>query len=699
MRRRRQRRNKFYESIYDSENGILLEEFKFYNKTKNIINDDILKSIQNRLKKDESLIYWTNSIFAKNHIGFQFIKKPLENNTFEYYINIIEFSKIDFSVKQFNNTKQIFERQFFLNFYLDYDQKCALNRIDIDSTTFIKTPKKSIKTWDELINIYIKNELMTLYESNYQYFDTFKNDVEIIFNQKFNFYERSSDQVQIGKIYNNERVYEILDVIEKRIDEKNYRIALICRYGRYNPSYCMEVISENNENYIYTDKEKIYFKNHNTRYYLDDNLKEYKNGKIQIYLNLFELMGNNINKILDKNQKVITANIYRFYKERVSKYEDDKINCSDEEYKILKQYEKILEKKNRIKINDVVITNESIEVIGQNFCLKFDESFLNIKEKLIEIKRIINNEDMKFNFNALYENILKISKLKIINIDNTTSQKYKNFKEISFILNDIPISIIKNENRIKINNYFCRINDVHHILNRAICFNSEDDFSKYIKEVSYIGIEWKKMISEGIALQLNNPFHNIFLKTGETSFEKMFLRFSLLWDAEKRNKVYLVLNNIKYPIKYKGKFKQHFNYPQRTITMTQLKKELKECIENLEEDAIIEIVENGIKEAKIIKERGQELVSNTIKEINAIETEIDIPGGKIKGYLFKGTISNNDYFVNKISLDVYKKMNGQWNRRCIVNDANKQRIFEDKLANRLINIYNEPSYLEGYLRV
>jgi len=697
MRRRRQRRNKFYESIYDSENGILLEEFKFYNKTKNIINDDILKSIQNRLKKDESLIYWTNSIFAKNHIGFQFIKKPLENNTFEYYINIIEFSKIDFSVKQFNNTKQIFERQFFLNFYLDYDQKCALNRIDIDSTTFIKTPKKSIKTWDELINIYIKNELMTLYESNYQYFDTFKNDVEIIFNQKFNFYERSSDQVQIGKIYNNERVYEILDVIEKRIDEKNYRIALICRYGRYNPSYCMEVISENNENYIYTDKEKIYFKNHNTRYYLDDNLKEYKNGKIQIYLNLFELMGNNINKILDKNQKVITANIYRFYKERVSKYEDDKINCSDEEYKILKQYEKILEKKNRIKINDVVITNESIEVIGQNFCLKFDESFLNIKEKLIEIKRIINNEDMKFNFNALYENILKISKLKIINIDNTTSQKYKNFKEISFILNDIPISIIKNENRIKINNYFCRINDVHHILNRAICFNSEDDFSKYIKEVSYIGIEWKKMISEGIALQLNNPFHNIFLKTGETSFEKMFLRFSLLWDAEKRNKVYLVLNNIKYPIKYKGKFKQHFNYPQRTITMTQLKKELKECIENLEEDAIIEIVENGIKEAKIIKERGQELVSNTIKEINAIETEIDIPGGKIKGYLFKGTISNNDYFVNKISLDVYKKMNGQWNRRCIVNDANKQRIFEDKLANRLVNVYNEPKRLKNYL--
>ena len=124
--------------------------------------------------------------------------------------------------------------------------------------------------------------------------------------------------------------------------------------------------------------------------------------------------------------------------------------------------------------------------------------------------------------------------------------------------------------------------------------------------------------------------------------------------------------------------------------MEKLQNELQECLVEINDDIIIDIVENAVKEAKIIKKRGKELVVNTIKDIKAEKITIDINGNEHVGYKFKGRITGAVYFVRENDLDVYKFVDGQWNRRCVVDDHNKQRIFEDKLANRLVNIFNEP---------
>jgi len=78
-------------------------------------------------------------------------------------------------------------------------------------------------------------------------------------------------------------------------------------------------------------------------------------------------------------------------------------------------------------------------------------------------------------------------------------------------------------------------------------------FNKYIKDVSHIGLEWKKLINNGVMIYLENPLFKGLQKIGRESQEKVIMRFSLLWDDTKRQNVYLIVNGKKYLIKYKGK--------------------------------------------------------------------------------------------------------------------------------------------------
>ena len=88
-------------------NNILLSEFKFYNNTKKIIDNEELKKIQEQLIFNPGLeqVYWTNDVFAKQGVGFE-ITRHFINSKPEFYISIIE-NKFKFKAKEFNNCKHI----------------------------------------------------------------------------------------------------------------------------------------------------------------------------------------------------------------------------------------------------------------------------------------------------------------------------------------------------------------------------------------------------------------------------------------------------------------------------------------------------------------------------------------------------------------------------------------------------------------
>jgi hypothetical protein len=196
------------------------------------------------------------------------------------------------------------------------------------------------------------------------------------------------------------------------------------------------------------------------------------------------------------------------------------------------------------------------------------------------------------------------------------------------------------------------------------------------------------MISTGVIVRIKNPFYMLYKNRKKSVNQEELFRFSFSWDIKNRSKIYIVLNNKKYLIKYKNKFKQHYDSINRIISINVLKEELSECLEGIDNNTVLEIVKNGIEEAKIVQKRGEELVSNVIGDIKCEFCSIDIQGSALNGYKING-IKGGKYFVKKDSLDVYKWKDGSWNKRCVVDMANKQRIYEDRLANRLMNIYNE----------
>jgi len=694
MRRRR------YQSREQNRNEILFTEFKFYNKTKNVIEKDVLDEIEKTLrvgKKDT--IFWTNKTFADHSIGFKFriVKYPKiegeKQKAPSLFVRIVELGHLKFTAEQFCNAEEIMFDGLFFGYKMSEEQKEFLSDLvsynDLNSRLVTKDVK-TMKCWDDVVCFLIENNMLNWYEQE-TYWSTFRKEAELLFP------ELKLEQPRYHVIKSNyyssrESVKHIIKVVERRINKKNYRIALTASIYYSEPEYTFYVVNEDSPDYICLDENRLYFTGNNRKkYFLDMSLTQTADGKVIMNQGAVSLLSRNIENMLNAEQNVIPPMIYNFYAERATKYSEDDLSYFDEkQMKINEQYRKLIERGKTIKIGDLRINKKMIALDNEDFIMEFDEEFINTVEHFNKVRKCLEVRDAQYNFNTIYENLLKISKLKVVDMEWVKEHEYKNFKGVKFKVNGMLIEVYKDGSRMKINGIFCRINDVFHILTKVICYRDVKEFNKYVKDVSHIGIEWKQMISSGILIELQNPFFSIFKKTGQSSLEKMHLRFSLLWDANRRTNIYLLLNNEQYLIKYKGKFKRLFNYPRRVITMSQLRNELHECIESIDDDRIIEIVENALEEAKIIQKRGEELVANTVKEVGAEEIEMEIRGDKMIGFKLVGRLSGTEYFVRKNDLAVFKLTNDSWNQRCVVDDHTKQRIFEDRLANRLVNIYNEP---------
>ena len=710
MRRRRRHFNNNdddnYTSDYDND-VIPLAEFMFYNKEVKAINNETLEEIEKKLLKNKHQnIFWTNNIFAKHKIGFKF---RCYDNKFKkgIYIKIIE-TEGAFTVADFLKCKEIIDGKIMFHFNTEPSQENMIEKISFSNLNLTGEKISGTNNGEARITIgkmFIVNDFSQLMDlmiekkllNNYNPLEEndwgiYNRDIEYMFNKTL----KKPEYNKLQDEYTSINIFHIIDVIEKRVNNKNYRIALISKINHYDTYYSFKVFDEESEDYNYIDKDRIFITSYaELFYYIDLQLNEYaEDGNMIIRIKLLNEISKNIREVLGDNDILITPMIYRFYKERVLTFNFDDSPLSETEIKIAEQYKKLLEEGRTLKIDNLLIDKNKIALADENFSLEFDEKFIDVKSQIGNIKRAMKEGDARFNFNKIYENLLGMSALNVIQSYNVQEKGYKEFKESEFTVNKIPIKVTKESNRIKINGIFCRIIDLFYILNKAICFQNEDDFNKFIKEISYIGAEWKKMINNGIPLYLKNPFFNIFDKIKySNNIEKTYMRFSLLWDAEKRRNVFLIINNQRYLIKYKGKFKKYFGNINKLVTIDKLKKELSECIEGLDDKAIFGIVVNAVEEAKIIKERGEELVANTIKDTKAKECEIDIRGTKFNGYKIKGIVTNSIYFIKREDLEVYKFTDGVWNRRCVVDDSSKQRIFEDKLANRLVNIYNEPTYI------
>jgi hypothetical protein len=665
---------------------MLYEEFKYYNNTKNLIDEEILNDIKEKLKTTEKYIFWSNEDYCKSSLIFLFYKLVVDEETqrIDYFVKLID-KTCTFTYDEIKGVKDIINGCKFIKFQLTDEQLTIIDEtIKGNSYSNIPTNEFSVfNTFDEMIEYYISKKGICCVEVHWEKIKK----LDTIFNIEL---VQPTYKDNESFPYSS-TTYHIFKVIEKRINNVNYRISFTRKLYPYSSCYGIDIYDENDKSYNYIDIDSIYIWQNNTEYFLDRTLvTKGEDNSIDVDVHALEDIKNNIDRIIGKNdKKIITQAIYRFYTNNTKRRDRLKNNASEQEIKIMDQYIKILKMGKTVKIGQVLINMNSIQTEDGLFNIKFDKTFFDFEESFISLKREIDKGEAKYNFNLLYELILDQSAFKVIDRVYVKDRDYKNFTEAKFIVNNMEINVKKEGNRININGIFCRIDDTYDILSKAICFNDVKDYDRYVKDVSFIGLELKKIISSGVHIYLLNPLATMMKKLGQTMNEKTIMRFTLLWDSEKRNNVYLVLDNKKYLIKYKHKFLKYFNYPEMNLTVNDLKENLIECLENFEDELIIEIIQNATKEAKIIEEKGKLLLANTIKDTGAKEITITTTTENLTGYEVIGIRTNSKYFIEKFHLNVYRYDNGRWNRRCVVSDPNKQRIYEDRMANRLVNIFNE----------
>jgi len=582
------------------------------------------------------------------------------------------------------------------------DDKDLFRNIPKNYVTNIPNKFNYFNDWQQFIDFCLEKNCFSLKNCSYErLLHILKSLFDMSFDKGLYKFPGSDDE---NRYYSSIELKHIVGVHEIRHKEKNYRLAIVTKpHPDEGREYTLRVVCEDNPQYFFIDKGTFYFSESQTT--LEDNtsrtlyfdasidFNDKQKGVYTLDFNLMKKIRRDIFEITPKTQLQISPMIYKYYKEKYGRggsYSEDDDDVMDIQMrKINDQYRKLIGQGKTVKIGDIKISTNSVELVSQRFKMEFKSSFIDVEKIFNKVRNALNVVDAEYNYNTIYENLLKITKL--YDIDSS-------FEGASFVLNDMPISVYRQKNRMKINGIFCRMGDVYHILTKAICYNDIASFDKYVKDVSHIGIDWKKLINNGIEFKLKDPISHLI--AGLEGYEKnendvplVEIRFSLRWSALKRSMVYLLINEKEYLIKYKGKFKKYVEMaPSQAVTIEWLKRALEECVEGID-FLILEVVENAMIEVRLVKERGRRLVTETLEDLKTSKTSVDINGKEQNGYIVIGKRTGNKYFINGRNLTTYQFIKGSWNQRCVHSASDKTRIFEDKLANRLVNIYNEPGYI------
>lgn len=693
---------------FEWNNLVEVVDFKFFNISGDLMSEQELEEIDKYINiEGNDNLFWINEKLLTKKIAFLFEKvkfkegwhrrsgTQVKDGEEKYVVSTINLTGYtDITVEEFMKVKYKYK-----NFFFSFDAKIyddiIISLFDAKNPV---TKFKVINNFEEFLIYAIDNNFIDHTNRTNKCFDieniTLQQICELIGSDYKVEYDAPTTRVKGG----NRDLHIIKSVVEKRINNKNYRIYVGKRYDCYDyRKTIMGITSEDEIIYNLIDEGRMfmYANNLNKFVYLDLQSKEYTiDNSLVLRFDIYEEICRNARQLFTDEQILLNPNTYSFYKERfgtlvlAKKLVDEDKGTQVEQIK--NAYVRLLKIGKDVKINSIIFNKKYIRMLDQNFNLEFDEGFIEYDGYLVgELRSMALSSNITYNFNELFSKLLSESELRPIFNGNYSTSIYKNMKNCRFKVNGMEIVFSKEESRIHINGIFVRVDDLKEVLEKAICYNNVEDYDAYLKDVSFIGCDWKSMINTGILLKVKNPFYEIYKSIDKKAFSNNdLLRFSFVWNIKNRSKISLVLNKKRYEIRLKYKFKTAFNHPDRIVSVSQLKKELCEALSDLNDKEVLEIVRNGIEEAKIVKARGEELVNATLKDTNSIIGNINLQGAEIGGVFVNG-IKGGKYFIKDISLDVYKWKDGQWNRRCVVDIASKNRIYEDRFANRVMNIYNE----------
>lgn len=253
-----------------------------------------------------------------------------------------------------------------------------------------------------------------------------------------------------------------------------------------------------------------------------------------------------------------------------------------------------------------------------------------------------------------------------------------------FSLGNIKATVEKRKNAFFANKFRVRREEISETLRSILAFASQEDYNKFLKEVSRCSLRIRKAIQNGISFNLviDKTDDNCIVR--ETDMEY----YVTIKIARQNNRNYAEIAGKLYPIKNIDALfelqKEVDMYHIRTGRLQRTIKLLYAGIKNINPETIQNLIKIGKKEYKqLMKEqqarisKSREFVENAVRLTNAIRRK--------DGFIVKGT-SGKSYFIGK-NLGIYTYVNGKKARYiCVVDvrtDAEDPAGRNDALAKRL----------------
>lgn len=461
-------------------------------------------------------------------------------------------------------------------------------------------------------------------------------------------------------------LYKIIRVIEI----SNVRFFLITGttqpYGSNPSNYNCTLgrVTPEDNIYDYIDVGRYFYTNYRTHKVILGNVVFIENPpNIPSYDVITHFLSSNDEEfpiLINNKDARLMVKRYEQYKARVAAEKEKEIILAN---KIQEKLDKLKNKEAPLIVNGITFTSDTITYEGQVLYLE-REDWVYYLLRQSSFYFSLDSLNFEVIFEKFINNICADDRGKIGDISFTLSCKttvnQKNIKQTRNYINDIRINH----------------NEISECLERALCFQKQEDFDYFLSEVSKCSLNIHKYLQRGIKLTVQDTFNNCMIS----------MQFPLI---RINNINYLVFGKNKFQVRNTNKIIKLQNCNDLIEVITILLD--KNVLTGVDYKYIKKLIEISKKEFTNAIEKSKKLLKDAEKTFKISMSDYKLDTGKIiHGYLIKGKkrtyILEADAAHPEIKNSVYSYPEG--NYICIV-DKSTAQVGMDKLVNRIYALHND----------
>lgn len=243
---------------------------------------------------------------------------------------------------------------------------------------------------------------------------------------------------------------------------------------------------------------------------------------------------------------------------------------------------------------------------------------------------------------------------------------------------DITSRVLTNKNNISstryyVNGYRINTNEIPECIERAICYETQEDYNHFLKSVSSCSLKMHRYLQLGIDIRVRDDF----------DYTQVTLKFPL---ERMKNLNYLVINDTEYKVRDTNKI---IRLEKAENIMEVINVLLSgEVVEGVEAADIKDIIEAGKQEYIDAVEKSKQLLKEAEDTLKIVNQPIELKDGTtFNGYVVKGHLRTYAVNAHDDRHSVYDIDTAQY--ICIVDKTNNAQVGKDRLVNRLFALAND----------